>query len=281
MKNGMRETAVALAAILIAAVLAAAGYLSFAGTLRARPTPANYPNSEDRLARGRRIYHLAGCDDCHARRDFSRFGAPVAAGSSGSGGLVPGRPGQLAPSLRSVHLGAWNDAEIARAIRDGVGRDGRLLSPSMPSSSFHSLTESDLQSLVVYLRRMPSRLEPPSEDPVAGPLPDGAYLSAIARCSECHTRPGGAAFAGGREFRLRGARVLSANLTPDCYSGIGRWSQAEFVERFHQYRDYVDKGSPTVGPGGVTVMPWLRLAQLPATDLAAIYRHIRSTASRE
>ena len=86
----------------------------------------------------------------------------------------------------------------------------------------------------------------------------------------------GLAFAGGNLFRFPGAMVVSANITPDSETGLGTWSERGFLERFYQYRDYVKDGSPSVGPEGFTVMPWLNFSQLEPGDLKAIYAFLRT-----
>src|SRR6266568_9610100 len=82
--------------------------------------------------------------------------------------------------------------------------------------------------------------------------------------------------AGGREFRLPFAVVVSGNITPDSDTGIGKWSEQQFLDKFYQYREYVEKGSPQVGPEGYTWMPWLGLSQLPPEELGSIYRYLMS-----
>jgi hypothetical protein len=53
-----------------------------------------------------------------------------------------------------AHLADWSDGEIVRAIRQGVHRSGRSLL-IMPSSSWHNLSDEDVQSIVAYLRSLP------------------------------------------------------------------------------------------------------------------------------
>jgi hypothetical protein len=110
----------------------------------------------------------------------------------------------------------------------------------------------------------------------------GAYLVKLAGCGGCHTpaekgkpKPG-FSFAGGERFNFPGAVVVSANITPDPQTGIGRWKEQDFIEKFQQYREYVEKGSPTAGPENFTVMPWLEFSQAEARDLAAIYTYLRT-----
>ena len=56
---------------------------------------------------------------------------------------------------RETGIGSWTDDEIARAIREGVSRDGTALFPIMPYESFRHMSDEDLTSVVVYLRSIP------------------------------------------------------------------------------------------------------------------------------
>ena len=62
----------------------------------------------------------------------------------------------------------------------------------------------------------------------------GEYLAKAADCAACHTAPGGEPFAGGRAFKLPFGTIYSTNITPDQETGIGRWSDAEFVRALHR-----------------------------------------------
>jgi hypothetical protein len=53
-------------------------------------------------------------------------------------------------------IGAWSDAEIKRALTQGLSRDGRAFKPPMARQMFFSkLTEADLNALVAWLRTLP------------------------------------------------------------------------------------------------------------------------------
>ncbi len=52
-------------------------------------------------------------------------------------------------------LGAWTDAEIKRAITEGISRDGRQLLPFMPYWLYKKMAPSDLDAVVAYLRSLP------------------------------------------------------------------------------------------------------------------------------
>ena len=57
----------------------------------------------------------------------------------------------------------------------------------------------------------------------------GRYLAIVADCAACHTAVGGQPFAGGRPIQTPFGIILSSNITPDRETGIGRWSDDEFV----------------------------------------------------
>ena len=50
----------------------------------------------------------------------------------------------------------WTDDQLARAIREGIGHDGRALFPMMPYEDFRQMSDEDVGSIVVYLRSLPA-----------------------------------------------------------------------------------------------------------------------------
>ncbi|MEB3734795.1 hypothetical protein ULF88_13335 [Halopseudomonas pachastrellae] len=63
----------------------------------------------------------------------------------------------------------------------------------------------------------------------------GKYLAAAADCVACHTVPGGEPFAAAwREFKLPFGSLYSPNITPDKQTGIGDWSDADFLSALHE-----------------------------------------------
>ena len=59
-------------------------------------------------------------------------------------------------SDRERGLGAWSDAEIKRAITQGVGRDGRRMEEPMPFAWYAGIRDDDLDAIVAYLRTLPA-----------------------------------------------------------------------------------------------------------------------------
>src|SRR5215469_4807693 len=57
----------------------------------------------------------------------------------------------------------------------------------------------------------------------------GRYLAIAGDCGGCHTNDGGPAFAGGRPVETPFGTILATNTTPDRETGIGAWSDEDFV----------------------------------------------------
>src|SRR5262245_5438069 len=84
-----------------------------------------------------------------------------------------------------------------------------------------------------YAVTRPSVIEPiapPSADAFPTDLVDrGALLARLGDCNVCHTRPGGASFAGARPLPTPFGTIYASNITLDAQTGIGAWSRAAFV----------------------------------------------------
>jgi hypothetical protein len=300
----MKRVLKVLGYVLGAVLLVAGAGLGFLMARKPDMAPARefkIERTAERLARGKYLVTLADCDGCHSERDITRFNLPVT-GARLTGQMFPkemGMPGTVvAPNLTpdvETGLGGWTDGEIVRAIREGVDKDGRTLFPMMPYQTFRNMSDEDVYSVVTFLRSLPAvnRRHPVTQlnfpvglmikgtpKPVGyvpqprltDPRGKGEYLVSIAGCRGCHTPSLG----GGEKFTVPGAVVVSANITPDMATGIGRLSEQDFVNKFTQYREYVEHGSPKVGPESFTLMPWLNFCQLPDEDLRAIYAYLRT-----
>ena len=74
----------------------------------------------------------------------------------------------------------------------------------------------------------------PAELKSASRVEQGKYLARAADCEACHTADGGAPFAGGRAFVLPIGTLYSTNITPDKETGIGGYSDADFLNAVHE-----------------------------------------------
>lgn len=258
--------------------------------------------------------HVAICMDCHTERDFSKYAGPIERERLGAGGEKFDRasmnlPGTLyARNITPNGIGNWTDGELLRSIVSGVSKDGTPLFPLMPYPTYGTLAEEDVHAILAYLRTLapveshvPERslevpvnfivrtipseprygTRPPASDTVAY----GEYITRAAACTECHTpRDGqgqpvpGMAFAGGQEFRLppHGYRVRTANITPDADTGIGTWTEQQFIDKFKAFEAPDDHVLTDAEQRQNTVMPWRMYAGMTREDLAAIYAFLRS-----
>ena len=89
-----------------------------------------------------------------------------------------------------------------------------------------------LVSLADYKGASPAGV--PAELAGADLVARGKYLTAAADCAACHTVPGGKPFAGGLAFHLPFGTLYTPNITPDKETGIGNWSNADFLRAMHR-----------------------------------------------
>jgi mono/diheme cytochrome c family protein len=88
-------------------------------------------------------------------------------------------------------------------------------------------------------------------------------------CEACHTAKGGAPFAGGRPFVLPFGTIYTPNLTPDRETGIGSWSDADFLNAVH-------RGISPVGSPYYPAFPYPSYTLLTDEDVLAIKAYLFS-----
>ncbi|HTC53639.1 MAG TPA: cytochrome c [Steroidobacteraceae bacterium] len=109
----------------------------------------------------------------------------------------------------------------------------------------------------------------PADLTAADPLAHGRYLAQAADCEACHTAEGGQPFAGGRPFQTSFGTIYSPNITPDVKTGIGSWSDADFLAAVHEGRD---KNGEHLYPA----FPYAAYTYLTDQDVLAIKAYIFS-----
>jgi hypothetical protein len=135
-----KKIAIAVALLIFTAAGLGFGYLYLRQPEIAPPLAIKVAMTPERIERGRHLFReVAVCEGCHSERDFTRFGGPVTAGGLGKGFEFPAElemPGTVVGSNitpdKETGIGDWTDGEKIRAIREGIGRDGRVLFPMMP-----------------------------------------------------------------------------------------------------------------------------------------------------
>jgi mono/diheme cytochrome c family protein len=291
--------------VLVVGISLTAGWRPFLGPKARALSGRTFLRTPQRLARGKYLVEsVDACMDCHSQHDWTQHDAPIVQGTKGAGqdfSMLKGLPGHIvAPNLTpdpETGSGTWSDDALTRAIREGIGHDGRGLFPLMPYQHFRELPDEDIASIVVYLRSLPpvrnplpktevgfpvnhlmlSAPEPitsvMAQPDVSDPVKRGRFLVNAAACADCHTPHDkgqplpGMDFAGG--FVLEGpwGRVASANLTPDP-SGIPYYDEARFVQTLRT--GYV--GARELNQ----IMPWSTFRNMTDEDLKSIYAYLKT-----
>jgi mono/diheme cytochrome c family protein len=237
--------------------------------------------------RGRHLVEgVLSCTECHGEnlggtllidaRPFMRLSAPNL--TAGKGGVAP----------------LLGDPDWVRAIRHGVGPDGRALAV-MPSAAYQHLSDADLGAVIAYLKNrtsvnhtLPSRSFGPiariqlaqgkfplfradsvdhaavrsvSAPPEGVTVKYGHYLANVAGCTDCHGR----GLSGGPVIGGPPDAPPASNLTP---AGIGIWTQADFARALREGK----------GSGGRRLHPLMPYRSLHLTDdeLQAVWMFVRS-----
>jgi mono/diheme cytochrome c family protein len=291
---------VALVVLAVAGAILSVGYTVRKDRAKA---PAKFARTPERLERGRYIVEsTAHCFQCHSDVDYSKPGAQPKPGKKGAGAVFAedGMEWLVAPNITpdvETGAGSWTDEQLARAIREGIGHDGRRLFPVMPYMNFRNMSDEDLASVITYIRsiepvrnKLPKTQIPeplkaalpphvPITSPVAAhhaynPVARGRYMVTLGNCVTCHTPMNEKgqpmmemAFAGG--FKLKGTwgEVYSANITPDP-TGISYYDEALFIRTMR---------TGHVGARKLNyVMPTGYFKNMTDDDLKAIFAYLRT-----
>lgn len=290
---------------LVAGISMTIGWRPIIGARARSLTTRKFEATPQRLERGRYIFMgLSGCVHCHSPLEKSQRGFPPVMSMMGAGQVLVeetslGR--MVAPNLTpdvETGSGTWTDDQLARAIREGIGHDGRTLFPMMPYQNFRGMSDEDLASVIVFLRSLPpirhnlpktaiafpvkyliKGLPQPVTSPVSAPLVSdrvqwGKYLVRMANCADCHTARGahgeripGMEFAGGMSIHVERVSSASANLTPDA-SGIPYYDEALFISTLR---------TGSVGARQLSsIMPFVVYRNLSDDDLKAMFAYLRT-----
>lgn len=248
------------------------------------------PEDPATIARGQHVATIRGCVDCHtANFAGMKFIDDPMLGTIYSANLTRGKGGTA----------DWTAADWSRAIRNGVRRDGKPLL-IMPSHEYQTLGDEDVAAMIAYFRSLPpvdtedapNRVRPlgrvlhatgaaplaPAElidhaaprppAPPPGPTREyGRYMAAS--CTGCH----GEGFSGGK---IPGdpSGMIPANITPDVETGIGRWTEADFVRALRT-------GKRPDGTELKPQMPWKLTAQMTDEEIHATWLYLRSVPARK
>lgn len=236
------------------------------------------------------VRNVMACGDCHASDPLN----PDYAGVSEDVSMGPIKAVFAAPNLTNdpeTGLGAWTDAEIARAIREGVDKDGRELL-IMPSINYRELSDEDTAAIIGYLRSLdavthkvpdldlnwvgkallaagifPKSVMPEITAPVVSPpaasLDYGRYLVVIGGCRDCH----GANLDGLDPLNPVPGLPPAPNISGS--SPLSAWNETQFVKTM---RTGLKPGGARLSDG----MPWKIYSGMTDEDLQVLFRYLLS-----
>jgi mono/diheme cytochrome c family protein len=240
---------------------------------------------------------IVACGNCHFARDDK---GQLLRSRGLSGGMLFDEPPFKAYAANitpdpATGIGKWTDAQLKKAIREGVRPHGSVIGPPMPIEFYRHLSDRDLSAIVAYLRAQPAvRNEvpksiyhmplPPSYGPAvknvnAPPASNkvryGEYLANIGHCMECHTQHGEKGEllrdrlgAGGLVCEGAWGKSVSRNLTPH-ESGLKGWTDAQIAKAV---RDGVDRNGHPYRPP----MAFEFYKNINDADMAALTAYLRS-----
>jgi mono/diheme cytochrome c family protein len=99
----------------------------------------------------------------------------------------------------------------------------------------------------------------------------GEYLARAADCVACHTAQGAQEYAGGLAFKLPFGTLYSTNITPDKETGIGNYSDQDFLGAVH-------RGTRRDGERLYPAMPFTSYTYMSDADALAIKAYLFSLA---
>ncbi|HEB78264.1 MAG TPA: c-type cytochrome [Methylothermaceae bacterium] len=261
--------------------------------------PAVWGEDQGAVARGRLLYAIGGCTNCHTAEE----GEELAGGDPLPTPFGVFYPPNITPDP-DYGIGAWSDTDFIRAMQEGISPHGHPYYPAFPYPSYTRMRESDLKDLKAFLDTIPAVKRPSRPHELRFPFnirsglwlwrwlyfrparfrPDpfrsqrwnrGAYLvEGPGHCGECHTPRN---FLGGPDrTRAYAGSVLgeirAPNITPDPEFGIGEWSDGDLLY-FFQTGIRPDGDSVS---GAMAKVIRNGTAKLPETDLRAIIEYLRS-----
>lgn len=288
MKRVLKWIGIVLGVLVVAVVVlhfVGKGRLEKAPEVATRPVAV--PTDAAALARGEHLVNVvSSCRLCHGENLEGQV-------------FIEGEIGLYvaAPNLTSGQGGVgatFSDADWERAIRHGVGGDGRALA-IMPSNNFQHYSDADLGAVIAYIKSVPpvdsdlgsrqvgfpgtilggflgfdefTKINGIDHAAVGAVAPEegvtavyGEYIVNIAMCRECHA----ANLAGNAGTD---GPPLGPNLTPG--GELAAWSEADFIKALRT----------GVTPSGHELdgeqMPWPTLGQMSDVELAAIWAYLSS-----
>ena len=254
------------------------------------------------VQRGAYLARVGNCMACHTARGGASY-------AGGRGIVTPFGTvytSNLTPD-NATGIGSWSPAHFWRAMHNGRSKDGRLLYPAFPYTSYTQVTREDSDALLAYLKSLtpvtqanqthalrfayksqaalavwralyfsPGAYKPDASHDAAWNR--GAYLvNGLGHCSACHTARNALGATDGPD--LGGGLIPVQNwyapsLTSPHEAGMGDWSEQEIVRLL---KDGVSPRASVNGPMTEVVLGSTQY--LNPQDLSAMAVFLKSLSS--
>lgn len=250
-----------------------------------QPGVVEVRSDPETIARGNHLASSRGCKDCHG----SDLGGARVIEDGAMGTLY----GSNLTRGKGTAVSGFQDVDWVRAIRHGVGSDGRPLI-LMPSAEYSQMRNADLGAIIAYMKSLPPvdrdtvpvKLGPVARALIlAGKFPISAEIIDHAHVQPATVAPGvtveyGKYLAQGcigcHNTNFSGGKIdvgppdwpPAANLTQDPAGRINSWSEADFIKALRT-------GHRPDGTEISSVMP-RSFGQMDDTELKAIWLFLKS-----
>ena len=252
------------------------------------------------VERGAYLTRAGNCLSCHTARG----------GQDYAGGLGIATPfgtvytSNLTPDTQTG-IGSWTPAHFWRALHNGRSKDGRLLYPAFPYTSYTQVTRADSDAMFAYLRSLPAASQPNRPDTLRFPFnsqaalavwralyfkpgvyqPDsshtaewnqGAYLvNGLGHCAACHS-PRDALGGTRQSLNMAGGLIPMQNwyapsLASPHEAGLGDWNTADIVSLL---KTGMAAGASVSGPMAEVVLGSTQ--HLSSPDLNAMANYLKA-----
>lgn len=264
------------------------------------PTARTAPPRDALVARGSYLARIGNCALCHT----ARGGEPFAGGRDIKTPFGTVYSSNISPD-KHFGIGRWTADDFWQALHHGKSRDGRLLNPAFPYTSYTHVSREDADALWAYLQTVkpsnrtntPDAMQwpfgtqaalwawrtlyftPATATPASAANPDpqaarGRYLvQGLGHCAECHTQRNAlGALVGGNADQggvLPGSQWYAPPLYRNDASSVSRWSMqdiGQFLRTGHT------SGATASGPMAEVVLHGTQ--HLTEADAAAVARYL-------
>jgi mono/diheme cytochrome c family protein len=256
------------------------------------------------IEHGRYLALAGDCVSCHT----------VQGGKPYAGGRIMVTPfGNIpTPNItpdKGTGIGDWSADDFYQAMHKGIGKDGRLLYPAFPFTSYTKASRADVDAIYAYLRSLPPVKQANGDTELRFPYSQrrllsawralyftegeftadpkqsagwnrGAYLvKGLGHCNDCHTARNslGATI---NDPRLAGGMIpmqdwYAPDLSTQAHGGLAGWSEQDIVDLLKTGRS---SKSTAYGPMADVVLKSTQ--HLTDDDLGAIATYLKSLPPR-